>query len=85
MTPAEIKARRVVALRLFYALRAHYPDKHVALSIPPRDVADDEHDGPHSPKDCGVEHANGQALACVYCEEEPGRCRSAGSARTTRQ
>jgi hypothetical protein len=44
MTPAEIKARRVVALRLLYALRAHYPDKHVALSIPLRDVADDESD-----------------------------------------
>ena len=53
MTPAEIKARRVVALRLFYALRAHYPDKHVALSIPPRDVADDEHDDPTLPKTAG--------------------------------
>ena len=39
MTPAEIKARRVFALRLFYALRAHYPNKYVALSIQPRDVA----------------------------------------------
>jgi hypothetical protein len=28
MAPAEIKARRVVALRLLYALRAHYPNKH---------------------------------------------------------
>jgi hypothetical protein len=53
MTPAEIKARRVVAHRLFYALRAHYPDKHVALSIPPRDVADDEHDDPTLPKTAG--------------------------------
>jgi hypothetical protein len=53
MTPAEIKARRVVALRLFYALRAHYPGKHVSLSIPPRDVADDEHDDPTLPKTAG--------------------------------
>ena len=53
MTPAEIKARRVVAFRLFYALRAHYPDKHVSLSIPPRDVADDEHDDPTLPKTAG--------------------------------
>jgi diadenosine tetraphosphate (Ap4A) HIT family hydrolase len=46
MTPAETetKARRVLALRLFYALRAHYPDKNVALSIVPRDAADDAGD-----------------------------------------
>ena len=43
MTPAEIKRRRV-AVRLFYALCARYPDKNVALNIPPRDVADDEPD-----------------------------------------
>jgi hypothetical protein len=53
MRPAEIKARRVLALRLLYALRAHYPDKHVALSIPPRDVADDEHDDLTLPKTVG--------------------------------
>jgi hypothetical protein len=42
MTPAErrIEDRRVVALRLFDALCAHYPDKYVALTIQPRDVAD---------------------------------------------
>jgi hypothetical protein len=50
MTPTEIKARRVLALRLFYALRAHYPDKDVALSIQPRDVADDEPDDLTLPK-----------------------------------
>ena len=50
MTPAEIKARRVLALRLFHALRAHYPDKDVALSIQPRDVADDEPDDLTLPK-----------------------------------
>jgi hypothetical protein len=50
MTPAEIKARRVLALRLLYALRARYPDKSVALSIQPRDVADDEPDGLTPPK-----------------------------------
>jgi hypothetical protein len=50
MTPAEIKARRVLALRLYYALRAHYPNKDVALSIPPRDVADDEPDDLTLPK-----------------------------------
>jgi hypothetical protein len=44
MTPTEIKARRILALRLFYALCAHYPDKYIALSIHPRDVADDEPD-----------------------------------------
>jgi hypothetical protein len=53
MTPAEIKARRVFALRLFYALRAHYPDKYVALSIQPRDVADDEPDDLTLPKTPG--------------------------------
>ena len=50
MTPEEIKARRVFALRLFYALRAHYPDKYVALRIQPRDVADDEPDDLTLPK-----------------------------------
>jgi hypothetical protein len=50
MTPAEIKARRVLALRLFYALCAHYPDKYVALTIQPRDVADDEPDDLTPPK-----------------------------------
>jgi hypothetical protein len=49
MTPAEIKARRALALRLFYALRAHYPDKNVALSIQPG-VADDEPDDLTLPK-----------------------------------
>jgi hypothetical protein len=53
MTPAEIKARRVLALRLLYALRAHYPDKYVALSIQPRDVADDEPDDLTLPKTAG--------------------------------
>ena len=53
MTPAEIKARRVLALRLFYALCAHYPDKYVALSIQPRDVADDEPDDLTLPKTAG--------------------------------
>ena len=53
MTPAEIKARRVLALRLFYALRAHYPDKSVALSIQPRDVADDKPDDLTLPKTAG--------------------------------
>jgi hypothetical protein len=41
MARAEIEYRRVVALRLFDALCARYPDKYVALTIPPRDVADD--------------------------------------------
>ena len=40
MARAEIEYRRVVALRLFDALCAHYPYKHIALSIPLRDVAD---------------------------------------------
>jgi hypothetical protein len=40
MALAEIEYRRVVALRLFDALCAHYPYKYIALSIPPRDVAD---------------------------------------------
>jgi hypothetical protein len=53
MAPAEIKARRVLALRLFYALRAHYPDKSVALSIQPRDVADDDPDDLTLPKTAG--------------------------------
>jgi hypothetical protein len=53
MTPAEIKARRALAFRLFYALRAHYPDKSVALSIQPRDVADDEPDDLTLPKTAG--------------------------------
>jgi hypothetical protein len=53
MTPAEIKGRRVLALRLFYALCAHYPDKHIALSIQPRDVADDEPDDLTLPKTAG--------------------------------
>ena len=50
MTPAEIKARRVLALRLFYALCAHYRDKYVTLTIQPRDVADDEPDDVTPPK-----------------------------------
>ena len=41
MTPAEIEYRNIVARRLFDALCAHHPDKYVALTIPPRDVADD--------------------------------------------
>jgi hypothetical protein len=42
MTPAErrIEDLRVVALRLFDALCAHYPDKYVALAIQLREVAD---------------------------------------------
>jgi hypothetical protein len=40
MARAEIEYRRVVALRLFDALCAHYPYKYIALSIPLRDVAD---------------------------------------------
>ena len=70
MTPAEIEARRVLALRLFYALCAHYPDKYVGLSIQPRDVADDE------PDDLTLQRLRGrarQALAYIYFEEEPGR------------
>jgi hypothetical protein len=50
MTPPEIKARRALALRLFYALRAHYPDKNVVLSIQPSDVEDDEPEDPTPPK-----------------------------------
>jgi hypothetical protein len=50
MTSAEIKARRVLALRLFYALCAHYRDKYVTLTIQPRDVADDEPDDVTPPK-----------------------------------
>ena len=38
MTPAEIEGRRVIALRLFDALCAHYPDKYVALIIQPRET-----------------------------------------------
>jgi hypothetical protein len=53
MTPAETKARRVLALRFFYALRAHYPNKNVALSIVPRDVADDEPDDLTLPNTAG--------------------------------
>ena len=30
-----------------------------------------------------VRDANGQALACVYCEEEPGRRAAAFSPKTT--
>jgi hypothetical protein len=41
MAHAEVEYRRVVAFRLFDALCAHYPDRYVALTIPPRDVADD--------------------------------------------
>jgi hypothetical protein len=37
---AEIEDRRVVAWRLFSALRAQHPDKYKAL-IQPRDVADE--------------------------------------------
>jgi len=45
MTPAEkCEGRRVVALHLFDALRAHYPDKYVTLIIQPHDVVDDEPD-----------------------------------------
>ena len=40
MARVEIEYRRVLALRLFDALCAHYPYKYIALSIPPRDVAD---------------------------------------------
>jgi hypothetical protein len=60
MTPAEIEGRRVVAHRLFYALRAHYPDKYVALSIQPRDVADDEPDDLTVPKTAGYSTPTGR-------------------------
>jgi hypothetical protein len=40
MAHAEVAYRRVVAFRLFDALCAHYPDRYVALTIPPRDVDD---------------------------------------------
>jgi hypothetical protein len=60
MTPAEIEGRRVVARRLFYALRAHYPDKYVALSIQPRDVADDEPDDLTVPKTAGYSTPTGR-------------------------
>ena len=53
MTPAEIEDRRVVALRLFDALCAHYPDKYVSLIIQPPDVADDEPDDLTVPKTAG--------------------------------
>ena len=53
MTPVEIEGRRVIALRLFDALCAHYPDKYVALIIQPRDVVDDEPDDLTVPKTAG--------------------------------
>jgi hypothetical protein len=53
MTPAEIEGRRVIALRLFDALCAHYPDKYVALIIQPRDVVDDEPDDVTVPRTAG--------------------------------
>jgi hypothetical protein len=53
MTPAEIEGRRVIGLRLFDALCAHYPDKYVALIIQPRDVVDDEPDDVTVPRTAG--------------------------------
>jgi hypothetical protein len=53
VTPAEIEGRRVIALRLFDALCAHYPDKCLALIIQPRDVVDDEPDDLTVPKTAG--------------------------------
>jgi hypothetical protein len=38
--PGDCEDRRVVARRLFEALRARYPDKYIAL-IQPRDVANE--------------------------------------------
>ena len=40
MTPADIEGRRVIALRLFDALCAQYPDKYIYL-IQPCDLAED--------------------------------------------
>jgi hypothetical protein len=40
MTPAEMEGRRVIALRLFDALCAQYPDKYIYL-IQPCDLAED--------------------------------------------
>ena len=45
MTPAEIEGRRVIALRLFDALCAQYPDKYIYL-IQPCDLAEDPVDQP---------------------------------------